>query len=341
MAAAALPCAMVLGNGVLGSGFATVRLVCHALFCVLAPLAILRGLRRRGVLGWTMLCLGLSGEGVYLWALRVEPRRLLVRREQLAFPRLAGLSQPLRVAVLADLQTDAIGPFERRVFAALDAERPDLVLVPGDLLQVEGVDAQGVARYPQERAALVELFRGLEHRPPLGIYMVDGDVDPSGLRMDDAGVRMLEDESVRLPGVPLQIVGLRSRSSRRGVPSELAGQVRSFAGLTLILGHAPEFALSLAARGVDVPALCVAGHTHGGQVVLPFLGPLITLSSVPRSIAAGGLFSLGDSWLCVSRGLGMERGYAPRIRLFCPPELVVLELRSGSSAGSPVPREQR
>ncbi|MEQ1892011.1 MAG: hypothetical protein ABL998_05670 [Planctomycetota bacterium] len=43
-------------------------------------------------------------------------------------------------------------------------------------------------------------------------------------------------------------------------------------------------------------------------------------------MAGGGLFELGDSWLCVSRGVGMERHVAPRIRFLCRPEVVVLEL---------------
>jgi predicted MPP superfamily phosphohydrolase len=72
--------------------------------------------------------------------------------------------------------------------------------------------------------------------------------------------------------------------------------------------------------------LLIAGHTHGGQVRLPGIGPLITLSRVRRSWAAG-LTDIGRGrQLLVSRGIGMERGRAPRLRFLCRPELVVLEL---------------
>jgi predicted MPP superfamily phosphohydrolase len=91
----------------------------------------------------------------------------------------------------------------------------------------------------------------------------------------------------------------------------------------IVLGHAPDFALG------SVPAdLLVAGHTHGGQVQLPFIGPLVTLSHVPRAWAAGGLTRLDDDrFLVVSRGIGMERDLAPRLRFLCQPQLVVIDLK--------------
>ena len=55
-------------------------------------------------------------------------------------------------------------------------------------------------------------------------------------------------------------------------------------------------------------------------------------------MAGGGLFALGDSWLSLSRGIGMERGDAPRIRFLCRPELVVLELRPAASDPALAPR---
>jgi predicted MPP superfamily phosphohydrolase len=76
---------------------------------------------------------------------------------------------------------------------------------------------------------------------------------------------------------------------------------------------------------VDV-ALVLAGHTHGGQVVIPLFGPPVTASRLPRAYA-GGLHDFRGIPLHVSRGVGMERGFAPPVRFLCPPEICVLELR--------------
>jgi predicted MPP superfamily phosphohydrolase len=76
--------------------------------------------------------------------------------------------------------------------------------------------------------------------------------------------------------------------------------------------------------------LLVAGHTHGGQVQIPFFGPPITLSRVPRSVAAGGFHSLDGRAIYVSRGIGNERGWAPRVRFLAPPEVSLLTLESAA-----------
>ncbi len=73
--------------------------------------------------------------------------------------------------------------------------------------------------------------------------------------------------------------------------------------------------------------LMLAGHTHGGQVCLPVLGPLLTPSGSPRSWASGATAMPGDRTLVVSRGVGMERQGAPRLRFLCRPELVVIDLK--------------
>jgi predicted MPP superfamily phosphohydrolase len=97
-------------------------------------------------------------------------------------------------------------------------------------------------------------------------------------------------------------------------------------GLAVV--HSPDPAPELAALGYD---LIVAGHTHGGQVRLPFVGALVTNSHTPRELARG-LSRIGDALLHVSPGLGTSK-YAP-FRFLCRPEATMLELR-GFSPSSP------
>ena len=167
---------------------------------------------------------------------------------------------------------------------------------------------------------------------------MEGDVDFAPDSLDGTGARLLADESIQLaPG--LQLVGMRCSTSRWPLSGELVAAIAAFDGFTIVCGHAPEYMLPVIRGDVAIDALLLAGHTHGGQVVIPGFGPPITLSGVPRHIAAGGLFEFGAAKVCVSRGIGLERGHAPRIRLFCRPELVVVELQAperGVTAGSGV-----
>ncbi len=89
----------------------------------------------------------------------------------------------------------------------------------------------------------------------------------------------------------------------------------------LVLGHSPDFSLGK----VDADLL-LAGHVHGGQVRLPLVGPLVTSSRVPRSMVTGLAELPSGGKLYVSRGVGMERGSAPRLRFLCRPELLVIDL---------------
>jgi predicted MPP superfamily phosphohydrolase len=93
--------------------------------------------------------------------------------------------------------------------------------------------------------------------------------------------------------------------------------------LTSLAGtHAPDFVDALPVK-VD---LVLAGHTHGGQVVIPFFGPPVTASRLPRKFA-GDLHDFRGIPLHVSRGVGMERAFSPPVRFFCPPEICVLDVR--------------
>src|SRR5690606_40621879 len=117
-------------------GFGVLAAWTHGIFIVLAPLAAGRGLQRllrRRLDGLVPLGCGAALLAVFGFATFVEPFRLQVNRHTLDSRRLA---EPLRVVVLADLQTDAIGRYEQRVFETIDAEKPDIVLLPGDFVQL-------------------------------------------------------------------------------------------------------------------------------------------------------------------------------------------------------------
>lgn len=313
-------------------GFAALRGLTHAAFCVVLPTLAVRAAcvfrRSRGVAAALALAF-VGGEACYVFAREVEPFDLEVTSARIQSDRLLELRAPVRVACVADLQTDHIGAYEIGVFDRLVALQPDLVLFLGDYLQLPA-DEVG-AELPLLHAQLRRLS------PRLGMYAVEGDVDgpAGGARGVFAGtaVRAVDDETVALAGVPIDVVGLGRMRSR--APFADAGLVRRLRGerFPIVVGHAPDFMLSVLHGGLDVDALMVAGHTHGGQVQVPGLGPLMTLSAVPRWLAAGGVFLRGRTWLCCSRGIGMERDAAPRIRFCCRPQLLVLELSGPAAAG--------
>ncbi len=291
----------------------------------LASLAVLLAARRRPS---TPAARGLAAAGLVLlplllaWTALIEPADLRVERVDVPLPAARAPAAPLVVGVLSDLQCDRVGDHERAAVARLMEGRPDLILMPGDLVQ-PATRAGFEALVGPVRALLAPLDA------PLGVYFVMGNCDwGDGVRrlLKGTRVRILENESVLLAhggreillgGVDLMCASRRARDVLREL--EQPGDA-----LRLLLAHRPDVALELPQdTRVD---LVVAGHTHGGQVRLPWLGPLVTLSAVPDAVAAGGLHALGGTRVHVSRGVGIERGDAPPIRFNCPPEVTLLTL---------------
>jgi uncharacterized protein len=306
----ALGCAlgviMVVLAGMLGEGFfGVLRQACFAVFAhvplVAIGLAIVhpgRGVRAPA------LAIALVVLAIAVDAFLIEPQALEVTRFSVSSSK---LERSLRVVVVSDLQTDHVGDYERRVLEWTMAEKPDLILLPGDYIQ-------GPAH---EMPRLRELLREVGVSAPLGVHAVGGNVDAEGWPEIFTGIKAVVYAETRTTLQPeLAITGLSLDDS-----FDASLRVEPRDRFHIVMGHAPDFALGNVAAD-----LLVAGHTHGGQVRLPWLGPLITLSRVPRAWSAGKTELSGGRQLVVSRGIGLERGAAPRLRFLCRPELVVIDV---------------
>ena len=314
----------------------------HLIYVDLVVLIPLIGLglwlaERRGWLRFTatvralaILSLALAGVGVY--ATFYEPFNLRLETATLDLPPGRDGSQPIRIGVLTDLQTNRVGAHEQRVVDLLMAQKPDLILLPGDVFQ--GSDEQ----FETTRADLTTLLARLQ--APGGVFLVLGDTDGPGDHLQQilprTSIRLLINEvaHITVNGQRLAIGGteLDYQSNRARRLIQQVEQLDDPGETKLILAHRPDVALTLKAQSqVD---LVVAGHTHGGQIVVPGFGPPITLSNVPRQVAAGGLHKIASVPIYVSRGAGCERGQAPRIRFLCPPEVSILTLRAGQKSVS-------
>jgi predicted MPP superfamily phosphohydrolase len=292
-----------------------------AFFGVLAFWHALAARRRRAlVLGVAAATLLATAVDAYY----VEPSMLVLRRHVVDHSEAGHESETLRILHVSDIQTPTIGPREEFTLRRGLESHPDMIVLTGDYVQ----DDLGRPTEKQAAAQLRELIQGLPFAAPLGVFATDGDTGPAcGDVFAGTWVRCLVDQSTRIrlrSGDTLGITGLSRHHGRENDPAWLTWLLARSprADHRLVISHSPDFVDSLAAP-VD---LVLAGHTHGGQVVIPFLGPPRTASRLPR-LYAGGLHDYRGTPLHVSRGVGMERGFAVPVRFLCPPEICVLDVR--------------
>lgn len=284
-----------------GDGFALMQVTAWAVFLhlpiVLVGIGLLTRRRRFHLLALPVVVVGVD-------AFLVEPRWLEVTHLRLPGPA-------MRIALVADIQTDRVGWYERALVARINAEEPDLVLFAGDYVQTADADV-----FVANAKALNEILAGL--RAP-GIA-VEGDVDADAWPRIFAGLPITVVTKSRAIDLGAVVVtALDPIDARSGAP-DVAAQSK----FHIVVGHPPDYAMARPAAD-----LLLAGHVHGGQVRLPWIGPLITFSSVPRGWATGHTALPWGGDLVVSRGIGMERRNAPRLRFLCRPELVIIDLAPG------------
>ncbi len=278
----------------------------------------LSGTLRKALAGGALL-----GVGGLFYAREVETRWLEVRSVGIAPPRLAPEFDGYRVVQIGDIHLEDWTKPRRlnRMADLVNAQNPDLIAVTGDFLSYS-VDP-GVPR------RLVEALRRLRARD--GVVAVTGnhdyltDVDLVRRCLREAGVTELRNDvrTVRRGDATLHVAGvddiMEGRSRLDLVLKKLPDD-----GAAVLLAHEPDFADVSAATGrFD---LQLSGHSHGGQVRLPFYGPVFLPPFSQRYTS--GLYEVGGMIQYTNRGLGFVDA---RLRFLCRPEITVLTLRASEA----------
>ena len=287
-----------------------------------------RRLTRRAFLRQTAVGAGAAVAVGAGYSLGVEPTWVETTHRDMP---LEGLGQPLdgyRLVQISDLHAGPAASFGylAEQLARVSEMAPDLVVITGDC--VDGLD-----KHLPQYAAMLKSLRATDGvLAVLGnhdYYRVGGhryiaDVgDTVAAALNDAGVRVLRNETVtvRRGGAAVQLVGLEDKWAES---YDATAAMRSLTpGVPAIsLFHTPDSFPDVV--GSDIQ-WSLAGHTHGGQVVLPLLGALYCNLRLTKF--ASGHYRVGEQHLYVNRGLG----WLKRVRFNCRPEITVFTLRRANS----------
>lgn len=240
-----------------------------------------------------------------IYAFLVEPNSLEVSVHQVDAP----VRKPLKIAHLTDLHFRTTRKLEAKILESLEREKPDLIVITGDLLSES-------TNFQQLRNFLAQL------RAPLGVFNVNGNwehwtnVEQLHKIMEGTQVRDLTNnqvalrEDIELDGYDDSLAG----SPQRNITA-LEGAKR----FRIALFHSPHFFDEISSQ-CD---LALTGHTHGGQIAFPFWGPLWLPEGSGRYIK--GWYTREASKMFVSRGIGTS--ILP-IRFGARPELAIINIKN-------------
>ncbi|MDP2922185.1 MAG: metallophosphoesterase [Candidatus Omnitrophota bacterium] len=246
----------------------------------------------------------------FFYAYFIEPYWLKVNHVEIVTDKLENTD--LTIVQISDLHCDVKVRSEPKLVRIINQINPDIIVFTGDGANTK----EAVALFKKTMASL---------KAKLGKFAVRGNYDWYWRNINflkDTGFTELNSRTVILSkdGEPFAISGINfdSNLSEQRFLYEIPPSYYS-----ILLYHFPGINEEFWGVNVD---LFLTGHTHGGQLALPFYGAIVTLSKYGKKYEKG-RYDIDGRILYVNRGIGMEGGIAPRIRFLARPEITVFHIR--------------
>jgi predicted MPP superfamily phosphohydrolase len=263
-----------------------------------------------------LLVFGAIVGALWLWGYSNARADPIVRQTRINLPDWPRGAAPIRVVLISDVHIGNMAMDSARlsrIVAQINALKPDIVLIAGDF--VYGHDPVAARGYAQQ---LIEPLSAL--RAPLGVVATLGNHDewtsPGSINaaLARAHITVLENQAIARG--PLAIAGVGDAFSGHADPFATGVALNPLRGARIALSHSPDLAPHLMS-GIGV---FFAGHTHCGQAVLPFIGPV---SKVSTDRYLCGIVQDGTRTTIVTGGLGTS---GVPLRYGAPPDLWVVTL---------------
>ncbi|SPD72737.1 putative Ser/Thr phosphatase-family protein [uncultured Desulfobacterium sp.] len=257
-------------------------------------------------------CIGVYGKG------ERNALRIRIRSIDLSFPTLPEAFNGYRILFISDLHIDGLKGLKERLIDLVSGIKTDICLLGGDYrMEMYG-------RFTAANEKLGELVKHINTED--GVFGILGNHDCLEIapELEDSGIYMLINDSYTLErdGQLLSIVGTDDPHYYQCSDLDKAFEEVPENAFSILLAHSPEIIEYAEGRKID---LCLCGHTHGGQICLPVIGPLFTHSRVARRFTAG-LWRYDDMVGYTTYGAGAS---GIPVRFNCMAEVVIVTLRRG------------
>ncbi len=241
----------------------------------------------------------------------------LVEETTLLLPHLPAGFDNCRILFLTDLHIENNPEAFKNMLSAIAGKPFDYIFLGGDYRYGMHGSLQMV------KAAFQEFRQHID--PKIPVYAVLGNHDTHEVIeiLEQTGIQVLVNEAVAITknGDSIWVAGVDDSHYYRTDNYSAAAEQISDDAFVILLSHSSDVLMHLIG---NLPDLVLSGHTHGGQICLPGIGPLLVHSRLPRKCAAG-KWEFGGVSGYTSRGIGTS---GLPVRFNCPPEITVLRLKS-------------
>jgi predicted MPP superfamily phosphohydrolase len=276
-----------------------------------------------------LITVQLIGTAAFYYGACVEPFRLKLTELLMFTDRLPVGLPAMRILHITDLHIERWTRREDDVLRIVNETKPDLIVISGDYVNLSYTKDSETQRLVHHLLSQLSA--------PFGVFATLGS-PPVDLRenilpiFEELDITLMRNSWEVIDfgdGRKLTLLGM---DCTHHIPTDEARLAHLMSQAPndiphLFLYHSPELMPQAAAQGID---LYLCGHTHGGQVRLPFIGPLLTSSQLGRQFVMGH-YHLGRTHLYVSRGIGLEGMSAPRVRFMAPPEMTLVIMMPGGA----------
>ena len=265
------------------------------------------------------------GAGGLAYGILVEPNELDMTEVEIKLPRLPLQFSGYRIVQFSDLHMGGWlnGERLRKVVDMVIKQQPDLVVITGDFFTGPVWDEKLIQAAEEFVAEISPLTTGFTTLGVLGNHDYWSDAGEVRKVLQRSGVIEIGNDlySLERDGQELHIAGVDDISYEHDDLDKVLSMLPE-TGEAILLAHEPDFADVSARTGRF--GLQLSGHSHGGQIVLPFFGAPV-LPWLGKKYFSG-LYKVGEMWQYTNRGVGMVD---LSLRINCPPEITIFTLNTG------------
>ena len=258
---------------------------------------------------------------VLLWySFIFEPNNIQVEKINIAIENLPESFDGAKIVHLTDFHSKNFGEREKKVLEILEDINPDFIFITGDFIDYRTKDINSCQEFwrklsNQHQGKTFGVLGNHEH------WIKSPDISAIKKLLEEGGISILNNENRKIfqGNKYIYLLGVDDPDSKKDdLPKAMIGAEENIP--KILLAHSPDIVDNLRGEKVD---LILVGHTHGGQIRIPFVKPF-WVPTKNRGKYASGLFEIGNTILYTNRGIGMT---TLPIRFNCPPEIAVIELK--------------